>query len=181
MDGLQHRIIVVATAPGLATEAAQAHWRERHAELYLPTPYLVGYVQNRPLVEEWPRLDSRSVCSETWFLDREAERASFESPYYRETVVPDERRFLDRDSAWMGRVTAGDGVGAARFRVLAFGARELEVECTVLEVDRDPWSGGGRSVASAWLDDRAHAVEVARAAPGFAFAAEPATLLAPPR
>lgn len=181
MSPLQHRIIVVATAPGLATEAAQAHWRERHAAVYLPTPRLVGYVQNRPLREEWPRLGSRSVCSETWFADREAERASFESPYYQEAVVPDERTFLDRDSAWMGRVTVGEGFGAARYRVLAFGARELDVDCTVLEVDREPWSGGDRTVASAWLDDRAQAVEVARAASGFAFAAEPATLLAPPR
>jgi hypothetical protein len=181
VGALQHRIIVVATSEGVAPDRAQAHWRDRHAEVYLPTPHLVGYVQNRPLPEEWSRLGLRSVCSETWFAGREEERASFASPYYRDTVMPDERRFLDRDSAWMGRVVAGEDAAGGRYRVLAFGTAELEIDCAVLEVDRDPWCGGARVVASAWLDDRDHAVEVARAAAGFAFAAEPAVLRAPPR
>lgn len=176
---MQHRIIVVTTAAGVSVADAQAHWRDRHAGVYLPTPHLRAYVQNRPLPEEWARLGSRSVCSETWFDDRKAERASFASPYYRDVVMPDEQRFLDRDSAWMGRVTAGEDAPAGRYRVLGFGTNELDVPCAVLEVDRDPWSGGLRAVASAWLDDREQALEVARAAEGFAFAAE-ATVLRPP-
>ena len=74
---MQHRIIVVETLAEVPVAAAQAHWRDRHAGVYAPTPLLVGYVQNRPLEEEWPRLGLRTICSETWFADRDAERESF--------------------------------------------------------------------------------------------------------
>jgi hypothetical protein len=180
---MQHRIIVVETLPEVPVAAAQAHWADRHAGVYAPTPLLLGYVQNRPLEEEWPRLGQRTICSETWFADREAERESFGCDYYRENVMPDEARFLDRASAWMGRFV-GDSetaVGSARYRVLAFGAGGiLGTEPDVREVDRAPWAGGGATVASLWLDDRRRALELARAAPFFAFAAEPAVIVAPP-
>ena len=51
---MQHRIIVVEIRPGLPAAEAHRHWRERHAEVYAPAPLLRGYVQNRPLEEEWP-------------------------------------------------------------------------------------------------------------------------------
>jgi hypothetical protein len=180
---MQHRIIVVETLPEVPVAAAQAHWADRHGVVYAPAPLLLGYVQNRPLEEEWPRLGPRAICSETWFADREAERQSFGSDYYREHVMPDEARFLYRTSAWMGRFVAEQGspVGSARYRVLAFGADAIPgADADVLEVDRAPWGGGGPTVASLWPDDRARALELARAAPFFAFAAEPAVVVAPP-
>ena len=66
--------------------------------------------------------------------------------------------------------------------MLAFGADAIPgAEADVLEVDREPWAGGGPRVLSLWLDDRARALELARATPSFAFAAEPAVVVAPPR
>jgi hypothetical protein len=172
---MQHRIIVVDTRPGVPVAEAQRHWRERHAAVYLPTPMLAGYVQNRPLEEEWERLGSRSICSETWFADHDAEKASFASDYYRGTVMPDERRFLDRESAWMGRFLADARLPSAppRFRVLAFGVTLPGAEG--IAVDRHP-----SSIASVWLDDRVAALELARSVDGYAFAAEPALLRVPP-
>ena len=171
----QHRIILVETGPGLPVAEAHRHWHERHADVYLPTPLLAGYVQNRPLAEEWERLGSRSICSETWFADHDAEKASFASEYYRETVMPDERRFLDRESAWMGRFLDEPPWPdpLPRYRVLAFGA-ELAGGATAT-VDRSPLT-----VASLWLDDRDEALALARAVDGHAFAAEPAVLRPPP-
>jgi EthD domain-containing protein len=177
---MQHRIIVVDTLAGVPVADAQRHWRSRHAEVYAPTPLLVGYVQNRPLEEEWERLGTRSICSETWFAGREEERASFACDYYRDVVMPDENRFLDRASAWPGRVVAeaATPVGSARYRVLAFGTPLGGAD--VIEVDRVPWCGGGPVVTSLWLDDRKQALELARSAPAFAYAAEPAVVVAPP-
>jgi hypothetical protein len=194
---MQHRIIVVDTLAGVPVADAQRHWRSRHADVYAPTPLLVGYVQNRPLEEEWERLGTRSICSETWFVDRDAERESFGSDYYHDVVMPDENRFLDRSSAWPGRVVAeaATPVGDARYRVLAFGTSLGGAD--VIEVDRVPWCGGEPLVSSLWLDDRRQALALARSvgagmgeasaspagsstARAFAFAAEPALILAPP-
>ena len=62
--------------------------------------------------------------------------------------------------------------------MLAFGADAIPgADADVLEVDRAPWEGGGPTVPSLWLDDRARALELARAAPSFAFAAEPAIVV----
>ena len=52
---MQHRIIVVDTLARVAAADAQRHWRERHPAVYAPAPLLLGYVQNRPLEEEWER------------------------------------------------------------------------------------------------------------------------------
>ncbi len=180
---MQHRIIVVEIRPGLPAGEAHRHWRERHAEVYALAPLLRGYVQNRPLEEEWPRLGARSICSETWFDDREAERESFTSPYYLDVVMPDEETFLERASAWAGRLVAGapGPPGRARYRVLAFGTDSLpDVDADVLQVDRPTWVGGDAAVASLWLADRERALEIARSASVFAFAAEPAVVVAPP-
>jgi EthD domain len=169
---MQHRIIVVETLAEVPVSAAQAHWRDRHAVVYAPTPLLAGYVQNRPLEEEWERLGTRSICSEIWFADRDAARRSFASDHYRDHVVPDESLFLDRDSAAMSRVEAEPAwpEPLPRYRVLAFG---LELEGT-LRLDREP-----HVVGSAWTDDRARALELARSADVFAFAAEPAVFRLP--
>lgn len=172
---MQHRIILVDARRDVPVADAQRHWRELHAGVYLPTPGLAGYVQNRPLEEEWERLGRRSICSETWFADHATERASFASRYYTETVMPDERRFLDRGSAWMGRYL--DAVAwptePSRYRVLAFGVSLPGAAET--PVDRAP-----STVSSLFLDDRERALALARDADGFAFAAEPAVLRAPP-
>lgn len=49
-------------------------------------------------------------------------------------------------------------------------------DADVVRIEREP-----SSVSSLWLDDRARALELARDAPGFAFAAEPKVFRPPPR
>src|SRR2546430_5176601 len=123
---VQHRIFLVSTRPDRSAADAQRYWRERHSRVYGQVPGLAGYVQNRPLEEEWERLGRRTVCSETWFADRESERASFATRYYEDVVVPDETSFLERESAWLGRVVEEPAPGPrAAYRVLAFGAEAL--------------------------------------------------------
>ena len=181
---MQHRIIVVETLPEVPVAAAQAHWRDRHVAVYAPAPLLLGYVQNRPLEEEWPRLGLRTICSETWFADRDVGAG-----VVRERLLP-RRRDAGRgalprpDVRLDGAVRRRAGKarsGRARYRVLAFGAEAMPgADADVLEVDREPWAGGEPRVLSLWLDDRARALELARATPSFAFAAEPAIVVAPP-
>ena len=64
---------------------------------------------------------------------------------------------------------------------LAFGTDSLpDVDADLLQVDRPTWVGGDAAVASLWLADRERALEIARSASVFAFAAEPAFVVAPP-
>lgn len=179
-----HRLFLVRTRPDLDRAAAQAHWRESHAPLFGANPGLRGYVQDRPLEEDWERLPFQA-CSETWFDDLFAERAAFASDYYRERVVADEERFLDRATAWRGRVVGVNGVAApatGRYRVLVFGARAIPGAgpVAVLHLDRPVPGDGPPRVLSAWTDDRAEARSLAERAGGLAFAAEPALVVAPP-
>jgi hypothetical protein len=169
---MQHRLVVCHALAHLPLADAQRHWRERHHAVYLPTPELLGYVQNRPLEEEWERLGTRSICSEIWFADRESERRSFASAHYRDVVVPDENAFLDRESAWMGRVVDDDAwpESRPRYRVLALGAELGDV----IRVDREPHVVGSR-----WTDDRVQALAEARSTDAFAFACEPAVFRQP--
>jgi hypothetical protein len=96
---VQHRIFVVPPASRVTWEDARLHWEQRHGEAFTGTPGLRRYRQNRPVEQEWQRGAAR-FCSETWFDDRETERAAYGSPHYRDVVTPDEATFLDRDAAW---------------------------------------------------------------------------------
>jgi uncharacterized protein (TIGR02118 family) len=179
-----HRIFLVRTRADLGTVRAQEHWRGRHAGVFGRNPGLLGYVQDRPLAEDWPELEYQA-CSETWFDSEEAERAAFRSSYYQGVVVPDESAFLDRGSAWRGRVVRVDLVADGPrepYRVLAFGASRLPEagRVAVLYLDREPPAGGPLQVFSAWLPDRAQARELATSSDGLAFAVEPFSVLAPP-
>lgn len=178
-----HRMFLVRTRRDLEVSAAQEHWRRRHSGVFGRNPGLRGYVQNRPLEEDWPQLEYQA-CSETWFETAEAERAAFSSSYYLEQVVPDEAAFLDRDTAWRGRVVAVENVAdgpRGRYRLLGFGASRLPgaPRVALMHLDRDPPGGGPRQVVSAWLDDRRLAQDLAASSDGLAFAAEPMAVVKP--
>ena len=116
---MQHRIFVVPTASRVGSATARQHWEERHAGVFTRTPGLRGYRQNRPLDEEWERGNTR-VCSETWYDDRNAERAAYESDHYLTVVTPDEADFLDRYAAWSAVVLDDDLSRGDGLRILWF-------------------------------------------------------------
>jgi len=185
----QHRIFLAPARPAVAWAAAQAHWRTHHETIMLGLEGLVGYVQNRPLAEWWIELPYLA-CSETWFADREAERAAFASAYYRERIAVDEARMFARGDAWSSPVLAVETLRAgpvARFRALGFGAspdRLADVlhdgRAEALVLHRPPPGGGEAVVLCAWTDDAALARHLALRLGGLAFVAEPAASLPPP-
>lgn len=117
---VQHRIFVVPTGPVLGPSAARQHWEQRHGDIFTGTPGLLRYRQNRPVDEEW-ECGAARFCSETWYDDRETERAAYASDHYLEVVAPDEASFLDRDAAWSAVVLDDGALGPGEgLRVLWF-------------------------------------------------------------
>ncbi len=187
---LQHRIFLAPCRPGVSLAEAQAHWRSHHEAIMLDIPRLVGYVQNRPRQEWWVYLPYLA-CSETWFADREAERAAYASAWYRDQIAVDEARMFGREDAWNSPVVEVETVHngpTGRLRTLAFGAGAgrldgimLDGRAEVLRLHRPTPGGGAPSVLAAWSDDPMLAHHVALRLGGLAFVAEPAAALPPPR
>ena len=156
----------------------------------LEIPGLIGYVQARPCPEWWVHLPYLA-CSETWFADRDSERAAYASDWYRSQIAVDETRMLARDDAWSSPVIAMETVRpgpTGRFRVLAFGAWPaplgsllIDGRAEVLRLHRAPPGGGESAVVSVWTDDAGLARHVAQRLGGLTFVAEPAASLAPPQ
>ncbi|NKY60604.1 EthD domain-containing protein [Nocardia flavorosea] len=157
---MQHRIFVVSLRGDIDLAWARQHWEHRHGALFGQTPGLIRYRQDRPLAETTDGF----VCSETWFASRAAESAAFGSAYYTETVVPDEKRFLARDTAWAGRVLHAEEpeTPEAPFMVLWFGTEAVPERAggrwSAIEVDRAvPGPGTGTTVRRGRFDDEAAA------------------------
>jgi EthD domain len=190
MQSLQHRIFLAPCRPGVSWVEAQAHWRSYHETIMLDIPGLTGYVQDRPRPEWWVRLPYLA-CSETWFGDRESERAAYASGWYTEQIAVDEARMFGREEAWHSPVldvrTLKQGP-TGRFRALAFGAAQrlldgilFDGRAESLHLHRPPPGGGERVVISVWSDDQLLADHVATRLGGLAFVAEPAASLSPPQ
>ena len=94
----QHRLYFAAARTRAEAAATAA---ERHGALARRLPRLVRYVQNRPLLPA-----PFALCSETWFADRDEERAAFASDYYRHVVRPDEHASFDPALSWNAAVAA---------------------------------------------------------------------------
>lgn len=172
---MQHRIFLVATRADVLWDEARRHWQERHGEIFVSTPGLRRYVQNRPLTE--PGQGRGVVCSETSFDSRQAERTAYSSRYYQDVVAADEARFLDREGVWNARVVSGAAAGepAGAYRVLWFDEKPPEGErWSPLQLSRPvPGPGRGSRLYSTWTDDRDLAIEIAEGSGGLALACEP--------
>lgn len=182
---MQHRIFLVEPRDDLDPVLAQRYWRAHHSAIFSRTPELAGYVQDRPLERYWGAIAHR-VCSEAWFADREAERRGFSSTYYRDTVTPDEERFVARDRPWIARVVREEVVRdgpPTRLRALVFGAQppvaDVPGATSFLHLDRPAPLDGPPLVLSVWTDDEAAAASLVEAAGGIAFVTEPAVLVQP--
>lgn len=169
-SGLMHRLFLAPLRTDVDHRWAHEHWTTRHSAVFGRTPGLRGYTQNRPPADAWS--GRALVCSETWFDDRAAERAAFESDYYLTEVAADEARFVRRDAAWLSAVTVTATARQARtFRVLVFGhtpesAADLladwdSEDVDVLILQREPPLCGRRSALGLWTDELTRATGAA--------------------
>lgn len=186
---MQHRIFLAPLRPGVSWAVAQAHWRTNHEAIMLDIPGLVGYVQDRPREDWWIHLPYLA-CSETWFADRDAERAAYASDWYTQQIAIDEARMFGRDEAWNSPVVNVETIRSGptgRFRALSFGSSPERLDAILidgrveaLKLLRPPPGGGEPAVVSVWTDDEALARHAAIRLGGLAFVAEPAVSLSPP-
>jgi hypothetical protein len=155
----------------------------------LDIPGLAGYVQDRPCQEWWIHLPYLA-CSETWFADRDAERAAYASDWYNQQIAVDEARMFGRDEAWNSPVLDVQTVRpgpTGRYRALGFGASLSGLDAVMvdgrvesLRLLRPPPGDGEPVVVSVWTDDEALARHAALRLGGLAFVAEPAVSQSPP-
>ena len=183
------KIFVVPFLPEISMAEGQRMWHEEHGPIWVRTPHLRGYVQNRPVPEWWGRIPALA-CAEDYFDSREAEQQMLETDYYRDTVLPDEERMFRRSGAWVSTVTKEELLqegSRSAFRVLAFGAPRPAEEhledagrVELMHVRRAPPLCPCAHVVSAWAADLDHAERLSRWLGGFAFVAAPESLMPPP-
>jgi hypothetical protein len=163
-----HRIFFAPIRADVELAWAHEHWTTKHNDVFAQTPGLRGYVQNRPPQDAWS--GRTHVCAESWFDDRNAERAGYASEYYRTAVTEDEERFVQRDQAWVSAVTMLRSARVQRtYRVLAFGQTEASAtdwlaswdpdDIDVFELARQPWTCGKSAALGLWTDDLTRATD----------------------
>ncbi|HEY1510180.1 MAG TPA: EthD domain-containing protein [Solirubrobacteraceae bacterium] len=186
---MHHKIFLVPFAEGWSVTDGNRVWQEEHAPIWLKSPGLRGYIQNRPIPEWWERMPA-VACAEDWFDSREDEAALHETAYYREIVRPDEERMFKRENAWVSTVSSVEVVRDGEmgpFRVLSFGggppseaALLSEERVEYLHLRRSPPLCTSPVIVSAWASTIELARELSRRLGGFSIVAKPAVLLAPP-
>lgn len=92
-----HRTFLAAFGSDVDPPCTHGQWTTRHAQVFARTTGLRGNTQNRPPREFWS--GRPHVCSETWFDDHAAEKATAESDYDLTDVAGDVARFVHRDQA----------------------------------------------------------------------------------
>lgn len=184
-----HRIFLAPIRVDVDARWAHQHWTSRHAEVFARTPGLRGYTQNRPLEQDWS--GRSSVCAESWFDDRDAERIAFESDYYLGAVAADEALFVQRDQAWLSAVSmARRAHTVRRYRVLAFGQSVQSAadwlrswdphDVDVLTLNRPPPLSSRASALGLWTDDLARATDAALHFGPLVVLAQPAAVVPAP-
>jgi uncharacterized protein (TIGR02118 family) len=89
-----HLHFLIKRKEGLSRKEFSDHWRNVHAPLAMQIPGVRRYVQNHtmPFVSKNPSHDG---IVELWMDSREAVKAAFNSPAYREEAYVDEPNFVD--------------------------------------------------------------------------------------
>lgn len=96
---------------GLTWEEFSTHWRDVHGPSLADNPelsrYMIRYVQHHISPSSgWGSLGAVGGVgvleydgfSESWFESLEARKALHSLPYFQETMIEDERKFLDMDA-----------------------------------------------------------------------------------
>jgi hypothetical protein len=186
---MHHKIFLVPFLESWSAVSGQREWAEVHAPIWLASPGLCGYVQNRPVAASWNPVPTLA-CAEDWFSTRDDERALHETTHYREAVLPDEERLFKRANAWVSTVSHVEVLteGALqRFRVLSFGgptprpntvAGDERLE--IVHVRRDLPLTSSPHLVSAWASTIDLARGLAARLGGFSFVTEPVVMMAPP-
>ncbi|UIF91521.1 EthD family reductase [Cupriavidus sp. UYPR2.512] len=96
-ESLPKRITFFKRMQSLSQEAMLRYWRGTHGPLAASVPRLRRYVQSamQPTTVE-PRFDG---AAQIWFEDAAALQAAIRSPFFRESVKPDEANFIATDTA----------------------------------------------------------------------------------
>ena len=127
--------------------AAQAHWRDRHAG-GLRADAAAARVRPEPPA----RGGVAAARAEDDLLGDLVRRPGGGAGVVRQRLLPRQRDAGRGDASSTGRPPGWGGSSASRrarwagrrYRVLAFGADAIPgVDADVLEVDREPWAGGG--------------------------------------
>jgi uncharacterized protein (TIGR02118 family) len=89
---------------GLTTEEFSQHWRTVHAAVVASQPaskkHIRRYIQCHGADAALSGRPSSTFdgIAELWFDDQASAEAWFASEDYRKNIVPDERKFMDRDN-----------------------------------------------------------------------------------
>lgn len=184
---MQHRIFLVKPRAELPWPVAHRHWTQRHGDLFIRIPGLLGYVQNRPIADCWEDIGG-VVCSETLFADRAAERLAYQSDYYLNAVTDDEADFLDRGSVFAAVVLRQEFLRGSigSLRVLLFGADSSMLDdengCGLerYELDRSLPGMENAAVTAVWTDEPQEALALSARWPETSIVSRPAVYLRPP-
>lgn len=99
-------ILFVKRKPGISREEFSRYWREVHGPLVMDTPeinrHFLTYVQNHLVAgSDHPNAAQEDGgfdgIAEITYARPEDREAMAREPLYRERVVPDEARFIDRE------------------------------------------------------------------------------------
>lgn len=183
----QHRFYVGPIQAGLSPKEAGEYWYHRHSQIVPGLPRLGGYVQNRPL-PPWRERIPLLACAETWYHSREDEQFSYASDYYRDTIVPDEERFIDRSSSWTSAVASvevlKDGPPGG-LRVIGIGADPAVLGETLADERVEairllrPPTPAESTVVAVWTNERDRADQLANTLGGLAFVSESVAIVTP--
>ncbi|RWA51214.1 ethyl tert-butyl ether degradation protein EthD [Cupriavidus sp. UYMSc13B] len=95
-ESLPKRMTFFKRMQSLSQEEMLRYWRDTHGPLAASVPRLRRYVQSamQPTTGE-PRFDG---AAQIWFEDAAALQAAIRSPFFRESVKPDEANFIATDT-----------------------------------------------------------------------------------
>lgn len=95
-ESMPKRMTFFKRMQSLSREDMLRYWRGTHGPLAASVPRLRRYVQSamQPTTGE-PRFDG---VAQIWFEDDAALQAAIRSPFFRESVKPDEANFIDTDT-----------------------------------------------------------------------------------
>lgn len=99
------------------------HWNNAHGEYVMPVTDVVGYVQNRPVDNQW-HWDQFHGIAELFFRSAEGEEAAWGHEAWRGQLAPDEEYMFDVENGFSAIVDSVEEVRAGdvtRTRVLALG------------------------------------------------------------